>query len=82
MAKLTLEIPDSEYKRFLDGIGECQNYQETLEDGTVNPETKESFCNGQIVQMITDMVLKGEKKKGEEDANDKLNKVAPTITLV
>ena len=56
MAKLTINIPDQQVQRILNGFAFNQGYMEMLDDGTRNPETKEQFLKRKVMEYIKSAV--------------------------
>lgn len=71
MANITINIPDNQITRVLDGIAEDNGYQATIidEEGNSipNPETKAQFAKRIVIERVKGMVLAGERKKSEKE---------------
>ena len=56
MAKLTINIPDQQVQRILNGFAFNQGYMEMLDDGTRNPETNGQFLKRKVMEYIKSAV--------------------------
>ena len=82
MAKITFDIPDTEYQRVIDGLAVHYGYQATLIDPTKpesrldkskqipNPESKEDFSQRMIAIHIRNLTSQEEAKTAAKVAQE------------
>lgn len=59
MAVISINIPDNQLSRVIDGICLGQGYQATI-NGSPNPETKGQFAKRMLIEKMKQMVMQGE----------------------
>lgn len=60
MATIVINIPDAVAPRVVDAFAKRFDYQETLPDGSPNPETKAQFAKRQVVRFVKNVVRQAE----------------------
>jgi len=68
MASITLIVDDAVATRVVDAICNQFGYNERLEDGSVNPETKNQFTKRMIAWHVKNLVVSYETRSGETSA--------------
>ena len=64
---VTFKVNDEHLQRFIDGIAGHFGYQETLIDGTDNPETKAQYGKRKLRQQMVLWVKRYERQVVEAD---------------
>ena len=64
---VTFRVNDEHLTRFIDGIAGHFGYRETLEDGTLNPETKAHYGKRKLRQQMVLWVKRYERQVVEAD---------------
>ena len=80
--KLTINIPDKEYDRVVDGFTSQCKYQDKMPDGTPNLVTREQFVINSLKKVVLDVVKEWEENQAIEAARGLANqKVDDEIEL-
>jgi hypothetical protein len=68
MAQITINIPDAQLTRVINGFAGFHLYSATLGDGTANPQSKAAFAKDKLIESIKQAVANYEAKVAVDEA--------------